>query len=98
MGGEIDVLVNCAGIQRRNELEVFSEEDGDNVIEVNLTAACELGQMAARRMIMQGRGGKIINIASMLSFFGVFRIPAYAAKQGRDRAGYQGHGDWLGKV
>ena len=77
-----DVLVNCAGIQRRNELEDFTIEDWDQVIEVNLTASWELGQMEARKMIEQGRGGKIINIASMLSFFGGFRIPAYSASKG----------------
>lgn len=82
LGGEVDVLVNCAGIQRRNELENFTLEDWDDVIDVNLTATWELAQMAARQMIKQGRGGKIINIASMLSFFGGFRIPAYAASKG----------------
>ena len=82
LGGEVDVLVNCAGIQRRNELEDFTFEDWDDVIDVNLTATWELSQLAARRMIAQGRGGKIINIASMISFFGGFRIPAYAASKG----------------
>lgn len=82
LGGEVDVLVNCAGIQRRNELENFSLEDWDEVIDVNLTATWELSQLAARQMIRQGRGGKIINIASMISFFGGFRIPAYAASKG----------------
>ena len=82
LGGEVDVLVNCAGIQRRNELEDFTLQDWDDVIDVNLTATWELAQLAARQMIQQGRGGKIINIASMLSFFGGFRIPAYAASKG----------------
>ena len=80
--GGIDILVNCAGIQRRHELEEFPLEDWDEVIEVNLTAAWELAQLAAREMIRAGHGGKIINIASMLSFFGGLRIPAYAAAKG----------------
>ena len=81
-GGHIDILINAAGIQRRAELEDFPIEDWDEVIEVNLTASWELGQMAAKRMIQQGTGGKIVNFASMISFFGGFRIPAYAASKG----------------
>lgn len=82
LGGHVDILVNCAGIQRRNELEDFTQTDWDDVIAVNLTATWEMGQMAARQMIAQGTGGKIINLASMISFFGGFRIPAYAASKG----------------
>ena len=81
MGGRIDILVNCAGIQRRHECEDFPIEDWDEVLEVNLTACFELCQLAGRVMLAQGRG-KIINIASMISFFGGMRIPAYAASKG----------------
>ena len=80
-GGKLDILVNCAGIQRRHELEEFPIEDWDEVIEVNLTSCFELCQLAGRIMLKQGKG-KIINIASMISFFGGIRIPAYAASKG----------------
>ena len=80
-GGILDILVNCAGIQRRHELEEFPIEDWDEVIEVNLTSCFELCQLAGRIMLKQGKG-KIINIASMISFFGGIRIPAYAASKG----------------
>lgn len=79
--GKLDILVNCAGIQRRHELEEFPIDDWDKVIETNLTAVWELSQLAARVMLAQGRG-KIINLASMNSFFGGQRIPAYAAAKG----------------
>ena len=82
LGGHIDILVNAAGIQRRAELEDFPMEDWDEVIEVNLTASWELSQLAAKQMIKQGKGGSIVNFASMISFFGGFRIPAYAASKG----------------
>jgi len=79
--GGLDILVNCAGIQRRNKCEDFTIEDWDQVIEINLTSVFELCQMAGRIMINQG-SGKIINIASLLSFFGGYTIPAYAASKG----------------
>ena len=82
LGGEIDVLVNAAGIQRRHKSEEFPIEDWDAVIEVNLTVPFLLCQLAGQKMIEQGRGGKIINFASMLSFFGGFTVPAYAASKG----------------
>ena len=82
LGGELDVLVNAAGIQRRHKSEEFPLEDWDAVIQVNLTVPFLLCQLAGRKMIEQGRGGKIINFASMLSFFGGFTVPAYAASKG----------------
>lgn len=81
LGGKIDILVNCAGIQRRHPSEEFPMEDWDAVLEINLTAPFELCQLAGREMIQAGYG-KIINIASMQSFFGGFTIPAYASAKG----------------
>jgi 2-deoxy-D-gluconate 3-dehydrogenase len=81
LGGELDILVNSAGIQRRHPSEVFPEKDWDDVIAVNLDATFFYCQLAANIMIPNG-GGKIINIASMISFFGGITIPAYAASKG----------------
>ena len=81
LGGKIDILVNCAGIQRRSKSEDFPLQDWNDVLTVNLTATFLLCQLAGRRMLEQG-GGKIINVASMLSFFGGYTVPAYAASKG----------------
>lgn len=81
LGGRLDILVNSAGIQRRHPSEVFPEADWDAVIAVNLAATFFYCQLAANVMIPNG-GGKIINIASMQSFFGGITIPAYAASKG----------------
>ncbi len=82
LGGEIDVLVNAAGIQRRAPSEDFPLEDWQAVIGVNLTAPFLLSRLAGKQMIRQGRGGRIINIASMCSYFGGSTIPAYSASKG----------------
>ena len=82
LGGEIDVLVNAAGIQRRAPSEDFPLEDWQAVIDVNLTAPFLLSRLAGKQMIRQGRGGRIINIASMCSYFGGSTIPAYSASKG----------------
>ena len=80
--GRLDILVNNAGIIRRAPLTEFGERDWDDVIQVNLKALFFLSQAAARVMIERG-GGKIINVASMLSFQGGIRVPSYtAAKSG----------------
>jgi len=80
--GRLDILVNNAGIIRRAPALEFSEADWDDVMQVNLKAAFFLSQAAARHMVEQG-GGKIIHIASMLSFQGGILVPAYtAAKSG----------------
>lgn len=82
LGGEIDVLVNAAGIQRRAPSEDFPLKDWQAVIDVNLTAPFLLSRLAGKQMIRQGRGGRIINIASMCSYFGGSTIPAYSASKG----------------
>lgn len=79
--GGIDVLVNCAGIQKRHFSEEFPLSDWDKVINVNLSAVFHMCQLAGRKMIENGRG-KIVNVASMLSFFGGYTVPAYAASKG----------------
>lgn len=81
LDGKLDILVNNAGIQRRHKCEEFPMEDWDDVISVNLNAVFQLCQLAGRIMLVNG-GGKIINLASMLSFFGGFTVPAYAASKG----------------
>ena len=79
----LDILVNCAGIIRRADFVDFTEKDWDDVLQVNLKAVFFLSQAVARVFIEQGGGGKIINIASMLSYQGGILIPSYtAAKSG----------------
>jgi 2-deoxy-D-gluconate 3-dehydrogenase len=78
--GGLHVLVNNAGTIRRNNSIDFTEADWDAVIDVNLKSVFFLSQAAARHMIPNG-GGKIINIASMLSFQGGIRVPSYTASK-----------------
>jgi 2-deoxy-D-gluconate 3-dehydrogenase len=78
--GGVDILVNNAGIIRRADALDFSEEDWDAVIDTNLKSVFFLSQAVARHMVEQGRG-KIINIASMLSFQGGIRVPSYTASK-----------------
>lgn len=79
--GRIDILVNNAGTIRRAPLLEFSEKDWDEVIQINQKSLFFLSQAAAKQMIKQGNGGKIINIASMLSFQGGIRVPSYTASK-----------------
>ena len=78
--GGLHILVNNAGIIRRANAIDFSEADWDAVLDVNLKSVFFLSQAAARHMIPNG-GGKIINIASMLSFQGGIRVPSYTASK-----------------
>ena len=82
MSGHLDILVNNAGTIRRNDSVDFSEADWDAVVDLNLKTLFFLSQAAAREFIKQKSGGKIINIASMLSFQGGIRIPSYTAAKG----------------
>ncbi len=79
--GRLDILVNNAGIIRREDSLNFSEKDWDDVVNLNLKAVFFLSQAAARRFIAQDSPGKIINIASMLSFQGGIRVPSYTASK-----------------
>lgn len=79
--GTLDILVVGHGIQRRARAEDFAIEDWDAVLEVNLTSMFLLNQLAGRVMLDRG-GGKIVNIASMMSFSGGISVPAYAAAKG----------------
>jgi 2-deoxy-D-gluconate 3-dehydrogenase len=78
--GRLDILVNNAGMIRRADAVDFSEADWDAVMDLNLKSAFFLAQAAGRHFIAQGRG-KIINIASMLSFQGGIRVPSYTASK-----------------
>jgi 2-dehydro-3-deoxy-D-gluconate 5-dehydrogenase len=77
----IDILVNNAGIIRRADALEFTEHDWDDVMDLNLKAVFFLSQAAARQFIRQKVAGRIINIASMLSFQGGIRVPSYTASK-----------------
>ena len=79
--GRIDILVNNAGTIRRQDALDFSEKDWDDVMNLNIKSVFFMSQAAAKHFIAQGNGGKIINIASMLSFQGGIRVPSYTASK-----------------
>ncbi|WP_094751333.1 2-dehydro-3-deoxy-D-gluconate 5-dehydrogenase KduD [Psychromonas sp. CD1] len=79
--GRIDILVNNAGIIRRNDAIDFSEKDWDDVMDLNIKSLFFLSQAVAKQFIAQKDGGKIINIASMLSYQGGIRVPSYTASK-----------------
>lgn len=80
-GKQPTTLVNCAGIIRRNDFPDFTEADWDDVMRVNLDAAFFLSQAFVKHLLDRGGRGKIIHIASMLSFQGGIRVPSYTASK-----------------
>lgn len=79
--GHLDILINNAGTIRRCDAIDFSEKDWDEVMDLNLKSLFFLSQAVARQFIAQRSGGKIINIASMLSYQGGIRVPSYTASK-----------------
>jgi len=79
--GPIDILINNAGIIRRNDAVDFTEQDWDDVMNVNLKTVFFLSQAVVKTMIAGNRGGKIVNTASMLSYQGGIRVPSYTASK-----------------
>lgn len=82
LGGRLDVLIPAAGIQRRHLPEEFPIEEWDLVLNINLNHVFIMCQKALRVMLKQPTGGKIINIASMVAWFGGTTVPAYTASKG----------------
>jgi 2-deoxy-D-gluconate 3-dehydrogenase len=80
--GRIDILINNAGTIIRHNAVDYPLEDWQTVLQVNLTSVFQLSQLAGRDMIERNAPGKIVNIASLLSFQGGIRVPAYAASKG----------------
>ncbi|KAK7208640.1 putative 2-deoxy-D-gluconate 3-dehydrogenase [Myxozyma melibiosi] len=82
LGYNVDILLNCAGIQRRHPCAEFPDEDWDEVIQVNLTTAFLLCRAVGKHILDRKGTGNIINIASLNSFQGGLTIPAYASAKG----------------
>lgn len=80
--GQVDILVNNAGTIHRDAAEEFKLDAWQRVLQVNLTSVFQLSQLVGRDLLSRKSGGKIINIASLLSFQGGIRVPAYAASKG----------------
>lgn len=97
LGGDLDILVTAAGIQRRHSAEDFPIEEWDEVMNINLNSVFIMCQLAGRIMLKKGYG-KIINVASMASFFGGQTVPAYsAAKGGVAQLTKEMSNDWVGR-
>ena len=79
--GAVDILVNNAGIIRREDSIKFTEKDWDDVMNINIKTVFFFCQAVAKQFIKQKSGGKIVNIASMLSFQGGIRVPSYTASK-----------------
>ncbi|MFH5834899.1 2-dehydro-3-deoxy-D-gluconate 5-dehydrogenase KduD [Proteiniclasticum sp. C24MP] len=79
--GHVDILVNNAGIIKRQDALDFTEENWDSVMDINLKTVFFLSQAVAKQYVKQGTGGKIVNIASMLSYQGGIRVPSYTASK-----------------
>ena len=80
--GRIDILINNAGTIIRHAAEEYPLADWLTILQVNLTSVFQLSQLVAKDMMHRGQGGKIVNVASLLSFQGGIRVPAYAASKG----------------
>jgi len=80
--GRLDILINNAGLIRRRPAAEHPDDDWDRVLEVDLSNVFRLCRAAGRHMIARGQGGKIVNIASLLSFQGGVTVPGYAAAKG----------------
>lgn len=78
----LDILVNNAGMQVRGQAENIPLDQWDKLMELNVTASFEMSQLAARKMIAANKGGRIVNVASMLSFFGGLNCCPYTASKG----------------
>ena len=97
LNNDIDILVTAAGIQRRHSAEDFPIPEWDEVININLNSVFIFCQLAGKIMLKKGKG-KIINVASMLSFFGGQTVPAYSSsKGGVVQLTKALSNDWLGK-
>lgn len=94
--GSVDILVNCAGICKINDVLDFDRDDWDPMIAINLTAAFELSHECAKYMVPQ-KSGKIINICSLFSFLGGLGSPAYAAMKHGLTGLTKAYADELGK-
>lgn len=81
LGGKLDILVNSAGVQKRGFIADYTDEDWDFVMEININAVFAMTRRAGKYMIPQ-RSGKIINMASMNSYFGGTNVPPYASSKG----------------
>lgn len=79
--GKVDILVNNAGIIRREDALLFSEKDWDDVMNINAKTVFFFSQAVANQFVLQGNGGKIISIASMLAYQGGVRVPSYTASK-----------------
>ncbi|EER23541.1 2-deoxy-D-gluconate 3-dehydrogenase, putative [Coccidioides posadasii C735 delta SOWgp] len=79
---KIDILVNAAGILKRHDSDTFPQDVFDEIIQVNLSATFALCRDIGKYWIENGIKGKIINVASLMTFFGGVRIPAYSASKG----------------
>jgi len=80
--GRVDILINNAGTIHRDAAEATTLESWNQVVQVNLTSVFQLSQLLAKDVFARGGKGKIVNIASLLSFQGGIRVPAYAASKG----------------
>ncbi|KAF3481182.1 acetoacetyl-CoA reductase [Arthroderma uncinatum] len=81
-GTAVDILLNCAGIQRRHPSEAFPDEDWDEVLQVNLSAVFTLCREFGAYLLSRNAPGSIINMGSLLSYQGGITVPAYAASKG----------------